>query len=403
MLQERQFLMDKGVEVIDFAMQDPRSLPSRYSEYFVKNQSYKDERSGLFEKLSLGLKLIHSPEAVRQIGRLIDATRPNLVHCHNIYHQLTPSIIGAAKKRGVPVALTLHDYKPICPVYTRLQSGQVCSRCQGGDFRNVLKYRCADGSVAQSAVLFAEAWFQRFLGSYEQVDLVVAPSEFMKGSVAGYRFPEHRVKVIYNGVDTADIRPGGEDRGYALYLGRLSAEKGLKTLLAAHTQCPGACRLVVAGTGPLEDELRASCPGAEFVGHVTGSELEETVRGASVIVVPSEWYENCPMSVLEAMSYGKPVVASRIGGIPELVVHGETGLLYPAGDRDALAGCLKTLMGDPALRRSFGVAARKRVEERYSLERHNAELWASYQGLVGGHGLNKEAVPVSAGEMAAPR
>jgi glycosyltransferase involved in cell wall biosynthesis len=134
----------------------------------------------------------------------------------------------------------------------------------------------------------------------------------------------------------------------------------------------------VAGTGPLEQELRARYARARFLGHLTGRALEDAIRGAAVVVVPSEWYENCPISILEAMAYGKTVVASDIGGIPELVVHGETGLLFPAGDRDALTDCLTRLVGNAELRRRYGAAARVRAEQRFSVERHRSALLRLY-------------------------
>lgn len=380
MFQEREFLRSVGVDVVDFSMRDPRNLPSPYAEFFVAPQTYGG-LTGAAARVGAALRLIHSPEAVRKIGRLIDRTRPDLVHCHNIYHQLTPSIIGAARRRGVPVVLTLHDYKPVCPVYTRLRGGRVCSECIDGGVSGVLRHRCADGSLARSALLYGEALVQRWRKSYERVSVFVAPSEFMRVSVAG-RLPAGSVQVLHNGVDTTARRPSFRDEGYALYLGRLSPEKGVETLLAAHAGLAGRVPLRIAGTGPLEAELRARHPAAHWLGHLSGEELARTLAGASLVVVPSEWYENCPMSVLEAMACGKPVVASAIGGIPELVADGVTGLLFPPGDRDALAERLARLMGDPALRRSQGAAARERAEQRFSLARHNTALLRLYLGVV---------------------
>lgn len=381
MFQEREFLQQQGVEVIDFSMRDSRNLPSEYADDFVDNQSYAGP-GGAAAQIRSALKLIHSPEAVQKIGRLIDRTKPDLLHCHNIYHQLTPSIIGAAKRRGVRVVLTLHDYKPACPVYTRLRGGQVCSECLDNQFSNVIKHRCADGSLGKSAILFAEAWVQRLMRNYEKVDRFIAPSEFLRRSVTQGRLPGEKVEVIYNGIDCDAVSASPEDQGYALYLGRLSPEKGAETLLAAHAPIADQVPLWVAGTGPLEETLRARFPRARFLGHLSGDELKTAIRQAAIVVVPSEWYENCPMSVLEAMAFGKPIVASDIGGIPELVVHGETGLLFPAGDRNSLQDCLSSLMADPERRQQLGAAARKRVEERFSLEQHNNALMRLYQDLV---------------------
>jgi glycosyltransferase involved in cell wall biosynthesis len=302
------------------------------------------------------------------------------MHCHNVYHQITPSIISVAKSRGVPVVLTLHDSKPVCPTYLRLREGRPCSLCLDGQFHRVLTNRCADGSVGGSALLYAEAAIQRWLGSYERVDRFLAPSQFMRDS-ALHRFRSEQVVLLYNGVDTSKIRPSTRDEGYVLFLGRLSKEKGVETLLRAH-EAAGTWNLVVAGTGPLERSLRMRYHGVRFVGQLSGQALTAMISGASVIVLPSECFENCPMSVLEAMAYGKPVVASRMGGIPELVVDGETGMLFEPGEADELRDSIGRLMGDGALRARMGAAGRIRAERHFSVEKHNAGLIDIYRSLV---------------------
>jgi glycosyltransferase involved in cell wall biosynthesis len=394
MFHERDFLRASGVQVVDFAMDDPRNRPSPYASTFVKNQSYAGGAGNGTSRLRTAWNLIHSSEAVHKIGAVIEQTQPDLVHCHNIYHQLTPSIIGAAKRRGVPVVLTLHDYKPVCPTYLRLRDGHVCSECLEHGFSRVVRNRCAEDSLFKSGLLYVEAVVQRLLGNYEKLDAIIAPSTFMRDSVAR-RFPVEKVAVIHNGVDIESTRASDEDGNYALYLGRLSSEKGIETMLEAHSSIAERVPLVVAGTGQMEGELRARFPRARFVGHLTGKDLEQTIRCASLVVVPSNWYENCPMSVLEAMAFGKAVVGSAIGGIPELVVHGETGLLFPAGDVDALQRCLMDLMANREMRRKFGIAGRKRVEENFSLERHNTALMRLYERVIAGSkGVVQEAEPV---------
>ena len=379
MFQERDYLLASGHQVVDFSMRDERNLPSDYADQFIERQDYRG--GGKWSKLKSAASMIHSPEAVRRISALIQATRPDLVHCHNIYHQLTPSIIGAAKKLGIPVVLTLHDYKPVCPVYNRLSQGKPCSACIDGDFTQVMKRRCADGSLGKSALLYAEAAVQRMLGNYEQVDAFIAPSRFMQESIS-HRIPVEKVRLLYNGMDTEGVHGTGADDGYALYLGRLSAEKGVDTLLQAHASSLNGWKLVVAGTGPLEAELRLTYKHASFIGHVTGDRLREVIDRASVVVVPSEWYENCPMSVLEAMAYGKPVVGSRMGGIPELVLDGETGFLFEAGSVDGLRACLDQLMQDGNLRRRLGANARQRVQADFSIDGHNTGLMDIYESIL---------------------
>ncbi|WFU38857.1 glycosyltransferase family 4 protein [Bradyrhizobium sp. CB82] len=377
MFQERDYLLRSGEQVIDFSMQDERNRESPYESHFVSNKDYRDGRK--LSKLRSALSLVHSREAVSKIAALIDKMRPDVMHCHNVYHQITPSIISIAKSRGIPVVLTLHDFKPVCPSYLRLRAGHPCSLCLDGDFRQVLMNRCA-GGIAASALLYAEAAVQRWLGSYENVDRFLAPSQFMRDA-ALHRFRPEQVVLLYNGVDTAEFDASAQDDGYVLYLGRLSREKGVETLLRAH-EAAESWDLVIAGTGPLERSLQMRYRNARFVGQLSGQALKATIGGASAIVVPSEWYENCPMSVLEAMAYGKPVVASRIGGIPELVVDGETGVLFEPGDADELRMLVSRLMSDASLRARMGAAGRIRAEKQFSIEKHNANLIEAYRSLV---------------------
>ncbi|MGX9428746.1 MULTISPECIES: glycosyltransferase family 4 protein [Bradyrhizobium] len=380
LFQERAFLTSTGTEVIDFAMQHDRNIQSPYTSHFVSRQDYRS--GGSLAKIGSALRLIHSREAVSKLASLIEETRPDLMHCHNIYHQMTPSIVGVAKSRGVPVVLTLHDSKPVCPVHTRMRGGKLCSLCLAGDFHHVLTYRCAEGSIAQSAALYMEAVIQRWLGSYEKVDRFLAPSRFMRASVLR-RFSADRVLLLYNGVDVANISTSARDKGYVLYCGRLSPGKGVETLLRAHDAAECSWPVIIAGTGPLLDALKSQFTrNVRFAGQLSGETLSTTIAAASVVVVPSEWCENCPMSVLEAMAYSKAVVAARIGGIPELVNEGVTGLLFEPGNVQELRMHLECLMGDAARRARMGAAGRIRVERDFSLEKHNAELMDVYRSLV---------------------
>mgnify|MGYP001056584397 CR=1 FL=1 len=379
MFDEIDLMRKHKVDVVEFSMCDPRNRPSEYASYFVSPKDYRSNSRA--RRLRSALSFIHSREAVDKISGLIRDQRPDILHCHNIYHQLTPSIIGAASRAKIPVVLTLHDYKVICPVYTRLSNGKVCTKCSDGRYEAVLAQRCADGSIGRSGLLWAEARFHAAAGSYRRVDKFVAPSRFLRDAVVPL-LGESKVVYIPNGVDTSRIEASGQDKGFVLYLGRLSPEKGVETLLRAHAADDAAWRLVVAGSGPLLGRLQSEFPLAEFTGHLTGADLEAKLREASLIVVPSEWHENNPLSVLEAMAHAKPIVASRIGGIPELIRHGQTGLLFEPRDIKQLSSHIRTMLGDPDLRRKFGNEARKIAEMEYSLERHGAALLSLYEGLI---------------------
>jgi glycosyltransferase involved in cell wall biosynthesis len=379
MFDEMKLMEKHGLDVIEFSMRDARNLPSNYDSYFVSQKGYRSgSRSS---QVKSALSLIHSHEAVKQITRLISDEKPDLLHCHNIYHQLTPSIINAASRLNIPVVLTLHDYKPVCPVYTQLANGQPCTRCSNGRFEALLSQRCADGSIGRSALLWAEARYHAATRSYQHVDKFIAPSRFMRDAVIR-RFGEDKVVHIANGIDTSLIEASGQEKGFVLYLGRLSPEKGVETLLQAHAADEAAWRLIVAGTGPLLQDLKSRFPLAEFTGHLTGDALKTMLREASLVVVPSEWHENSPLSILEAMAHAKPIVASRIGGIPELVRDGETGFLFNPKNTQELSGRVRMLLDDSALRKRLGEEARRIVETQYSLTRHGASLLSLYESLI---------------------
>jgi glycosyltransferase involved in cell wall biosynthesis len=379
MFDEIDLMTKHEVDVVEFSMCDPRNRPSKYGSYFVSSKDYRS--TSRVSRLRSALSFIHSREAVDKISSLIRNEKPDILHCHNIYHQLTPSIINAASRVNIPIILTLHDYKIVCPVYTRLSNGEVCTKCSDGHYGALLTQRCADGSIGRSGLLWAEARFHAVAGSYRRVDRFIAPSRFMRDAVVP-RLGENRVVYIPNGVDTSRIEASRQDGGFVLYLGRLSPEKGVETLLRAHAADNAAWRLVVAGSGPLLGNLQSRFPLAEFTGHLTGESLETRIREASVIVVPSEWHENNPLSILEAMAHAKPIVASDIGGIPELVRHGQTGFLFEPKNTQQLSSHIRTLLSDPDLRRKFGMEARRTAETEYSLETHGAALLALYRSVA---------------------
>lgn len=380
MFQEREFLLAHGHQVIDFSMADPKNQSSPYAQFFVSQRDYRTSNNAKWRQLADGLAMIHSPESTRNIRQLILQEKPDILHCHNIYHQLTPSIIRVAKSMGVKVVLTLHDYKLVCPTYHRICHGQVCSLCLDGNFTHVLRQRCADHSFFKSGLLMMEAYFHQWMRSYESVDAFIAPSQFMYDAIA-HRVERSKLHYLPNGVT---LRPPSsqEDDGSVLYIGRLVREKGVETLLKAFAMANRDWKLRVAGTGPLLDVLKTQYPQGIFMGHLNGDALSDVMKKAAVIIVPSEWYENCPMAVLEAMSYGKPVIASAIGGITELIQHGETGLLFEAGDAMGLKGCVEQLMQDSLNRQAMGNAGRGYVEQSLALDKHHQHLIKLYETII---------------------
>ena len=367
------------MKVIDFSMEDPRNFHSDYASYFVSNIDYHTSQD-LWSRLKEAAKFIHSSEAVDKLERLVENEKPDIAHLHNIYHQLTPSIISVLKRNGVKVVLTLHDGKLICPSYLMLARGKICTVCTGHSFWKPLVTNCV-GSRGQELLLMLEAYWHKWMGSYEHVDIFLSPSRFL-AKLISQRVPEEKIRVLHNGIYLDTYSPGSNDDGYALYLGRLSKEKGIETLLKAHSKLGNEIGLKVAGSGPLERELRQRYQHAEFLGYQTGEEVKKTVATSTFVVVPSECYENCPMVVLEAMAMGKPVIGSRMGGIPEQIDDGRTGLLFEMANADELTEKMRLLAENPEMRKKMGVAARKKVEEEYSLGAHCTKLMKIYEELL---------------------
>jgi glycosyltransferase involved in cell wall biosynthesis len=236
-------------------------------------------------------------------------------------------------------------------------------------------------SRGQELLLMFEAYWHKWVGSYEQVDLFLSPSRFL-AELISQRIPQEKIRVLHNGIHLDAYSPGSSDHDYALFLGRLSREKGIETLLKTHRMLGNDMTLKVVGAGPLDKGLRERYPKAEFLGYQTGDVLKETIAKSAFVVVPSECYENCPMVVLEAMAMSKPVIGSRIGGIPEQIDEGKTGFLFEMGDVGELAAKMKALFQDPDMRRTMGMAARKKVEQEYSLDVHCTTLLKIYKELL---------------------
>jgi glycosyltransferase involved in cell wall biosynthesis len=376
--QERDFLLKNGVEVIDFSMRTPDNVRSDYEDAFLSTIDYQSA-CGTIGKIRQAARFIHSSEAIYKLERLVDKKKPDIAHLHNIYHQITPAIISRLKKLGVKTVLTLHDGKLVCPKYLMLAHGKVCTACRGRRFWKVFVRNCV-GSRQRAALLMLEAYWHRWKRSYDMVDLFLSPSRFLADLISA-RIPRDKIRLLPNGIALESQRPSFKDNGYALYLGRISGEKGIQTLLEAHERLGNGLGMRIVGTGPLEKELRQRFEAAEFLGYQSGPELAQTVSEAAFLVVPSEWYENCPMVVLEAMAMGKPVIGSRIGGIPEQVDDGSTGLLFEMGNVNELAEKMKLLSEDLDMRREMGIKARKKVEKEYSLKKHCDRLMRIYEEI----------------------
>jgi glycosyltransferase involved in cell wall biosynthesis len=380
MFNDMQALADAGIDVVPFSAADPANAPSEYSKHFTRGVDI--HATNPFRQIQAAREAIDCERTATDFAALIDETQPDIVHFHNIYGRLTTSILSVVRRRRLPAVLTVHDYKLVCPSYLMLRDGKPCTACVDGGFYRCAVHRCHKHSLATSAVNTAEAYFARVADRYGAISTFLCPSRFMEILLMRFGVDVNRVMYHPNAVDPSAYAPRYQGE-YVLYAGRLSCEKGLPTLL--HAIAGANIPLRIAGTGPMEEAVRAIvAKGGESIvleGHCDGARLRNLYQNAAFVVVPSEWYENAPMTVLEAFAYGKPVVATRIGGIPELVTDGGTGYLVDCHAPDQLHTAICNLWRDRDAQRRMGSRARALVETNLSQATRTESLINIYERL----------------------
>jgi glycosyltransferase involved in cell wall biosynthesis len=389
----------RGHGVIHFSMHHPSNRPSPYAQYFVANKDYESP-AGVVRTMSQAASFIRSREAARRVKRLVRDRRPNVAHLHNTYHQLTPSIIAALDDVGVPVVMTLHDYKLVCPNYCHFAGGQYCYRCRGGRYHQAFVTRCTGGSMARSALLSAEAYWQRWTGVYARVRRFIAPSRFMRDRIAEAAGDVgiDAARVVYLPSFCPPVEAGGglsdADRAvldglpptFVLYFGRLGEEKGLMSLLDAAARLPQV-PFVICGDGPQRAALERvvgerSLANVQFTGYADKPLLERVVGRAAVSVLPAIWPENAPFTVIEAAAAGVPQVVSDMGGLPEMAEI-VSGLVFRHGDGAELADKIGRLWSDSAGARERGEEGQRAARAYFDTDRHMQSLLEIYDEVQG--------------------
>ncbi|NMA51532.1 MAG: glycosyltransferase family 4 protein [Peptococcaceae bacterium] len=379
-------LEEHQIETIDFAMADEKNKASKYADYFVTNVDYNSKMK-LREKIKSAVNIIYSREAHGRISELISDTRPDIAHLHVFQHQLSPSILYALKDKGIPIVYTAHDLKCLCPNYRMLVDGRICEDCRGRRYHNCFKHACVKNSRLKSLVNVIEMTLHGLLKSYDLVDIIITPSKFYKNKFIEYGFEKEKVVYLPNFLDADANTPIGDFDHYCIYLGRLSHEKGVVTLLKAMEQVDGI-QLYVIGTGPMEGQIKELINENKMSGKVkllgfkSGAELEDLIKKAMFSIMPSEWYENAPYSLLEMMAWGKAVIGANIGGIPEMIDEGKSGLLFKPGDHLELAEKINLLKDNPDLVLEYGRNARAKLIKEYNSRDHFDNLMHIYRGLI---------------------
>ncbi len=342
-------LAKQGHQVEYFGMDDENRCVSNSANSYTSNMDFHN--GSKLKKITYPIKTIYSTEARKKIRLVLNKFRPDAVHLNNFTYQLTPSIILEINKwkketnSNCKIIYTAHDYNLICPnhMLNNPNTHENCELCIGGKFINCTKNKCIHSSLAKSLVGTAEATFWKMQGTYKYIDKIICCSEFMKKKLDTNPLFRNKTIAMHNFVEQKQYRTV-EKKDYVLYFGRYSEEKGINTLLKVCKELP-KIDFIFAGSGPLEKDVN-SVQNVKNVGFKTGNELEKLVREAKFTVYPSEWYENCPFSVMESQMYGTPVIGADIGGIPEIIENGKTGELFESGNISDLQSKVLNLWND---------------------------------------------------------
>lgn len=331
----------------------------------------------------VGGKTLWNWTIYRELRGRIRRFRPDVVHFTNTFPLISPAAYYAARAEGVPVVQSLHNFRLICPNAQLLRDGRPCEDCLGKLIAwPGIRHGCYRGSRTASAVAAGMLALHRGLRTWRRaVDAYIVLSEFQRGRLIEHGLPAERLHLKANFVDP--VPPAGEGRGgYVAFVGRLSQEKGVRVLIDAWSQTPAAPRLKIAGDGPLAEQVRQAAAAdsrIEWLGRQSSAEVLRTLSDAACLIVPSLWYEVCPKTILESLAVGTPVLASRLGAMPELVIEGQSGRHFTAGDAHDLARQLASLLADEPDLSAMRSQARRQFLDHYTAERNYERLMEIYR------------------------
>ena len=375
-----ELLRKHGHQVIPFTAANSKNEPSEWERYFPRGAD--------FEKPGIGdlFRFLYSRDAVKSIQKLLSNANVDIAHFHIYHGKLTASILDNIKKSGIPLIQTLHDYHLTCPVCTHLVNDKICEACEGKHFWRALPKRCNRRSFARTALSVTESYVSRFLGSVDQFDHFISVSHFHRKKMIQYGVPENKISTVHNFTDVSDIVPNFSVGEYVLYFGRVDRSKGILTLIKAAAPLKHI-PLYIAGEGPAMSEVQQlieenGCEHIHLLGFKQGDELRELILNSICTVLPSEWYENCPMSILESFAYGKPVIGTTIGGIPELIENEVDGFLIPPGEHELLRDRLLWMYEHKNEVVEMGKAARKKMETKFNADIHYEKIMDVYRKFL---------------------
>lgn len=386
-----ELLANRDITTIAISSEDPKNLRTKAKEFFVPKPDYRS--NSLLKKMASVPPFIFNRSVSRFVENVLRVERPDLVHFHSYKGTFTTSTLLACKKLNIPIVFTLHDYGLLCPHNTMLTGrGEVCERCpKTGSAIHCITNRCNSNKLTDSIISAAEFHYSKKIANfYTLFDSLIAPSSFIFNKHYSEISLRGKISQIVN-FNEVFSKPNKNDlkrkfQGPIVYIGRLAREKGLSTLIQAYLKSEISRDLIIVGDGSEGSNLKSryqNCPGIKFLGFQEKKQCDHIVRSSSCVIVPSEWYENNPLSIIESLSQSTPVFATDIGGIPELVKHKHNGFLFPPGDSDSLTKLLREFESFSLARYEEMVDnAFDHAKEMFSPDLHYRELKRLYAGLL---------------------
>jgi glycosyltransferase involved in cell wall biosynthesis len=366
----------------DTVVQAEKSMLEDHGHEVALLESDNADISGTLDQLRIGIGAVYSRDGKRRVAAEIERFRPDVMHVHNFILLFSPAVYFAAREKGVPVVQTLHNYRLACPKAVFFRDGHVCEDCLGRVPLPAIRHACYRGSRVATTAIVAMLTVHRALGTWTgRVDAYIALTEFARAKLVAGGVPADKMTVKPNFVHPSPAVGNGAG-GYALFVGRLSEEKGISTLLAAWKQLAREIPLKIVGDGPLAEIVKSATKesqGVEWLGRMKREQVTELMQRAWILIFPSIWYEGFPMSFVEAFAVGLPVVASNLGSMSSLIRHQQTGLHFRAGDADDLVTQVRWARSHPEALHEMRRAARQEFEAKYTADRNHDMLLSIYQ------------------------
>jgi glycosyltransferase involved in cell wall biosynthesis len=370
----------------DFVVENESHLLADRGHEVRLFQAHNDHIQGTRARVAAAVDSVYSRSSKQRLLQTLGDFRPDIVHIHNLFPTLSSSILGACDETGTPFVRTLHNYRLVCPKGILYRDGHVCEDCLRKDFAwPGIQHACyRDSRPGTLAVALSTRRERHTLTASTAKRHLIVLTEFADRKFAQASFPNVQTHIKPNFLST-DPGVGPGDGGYFLYLGRLVQEKGIEPLLEAWRGAPAHLRLKIAGTGPLESLCKGAAdtdPRIEFLGHVPRAEVQALIHGASAMIFPSVWYEGFPMSVVESLAAGTPVIASKIGSMEDIILHGETGLHFEPGNAASLREQLNRFALDHNLQARMRLGARADFVAKYTAETNYVRLLEIYLEVI---------------------